>query len=209
MPDFRNRLLLYPKIFGSFANQDTMDRLSKELQEQYPEAIQNSFYKTKSRGHQGVKSALLRFYRENKPKNKNLPVAFLIVTKHNRFRGSPHVGLGIKTYRENSPQCNESNHSNLNNFKLKNFLSLFTSVNYFSTDLYINEKLNPSECGFLDGTGGLRAQLNIKNRTRYLFGGQKDSADCLIRVLEFLSHLLDGTVIETFDWRDIKDYIDA
>lgn len=79
---------------------------------------------------------------------------------------------------------------------------------YFSTDLYINEKLNPSECYFLDGAGCLRSQMRIENKTRYLFGGQVDSADCLIRALEFLSYLLDGSDIDSYDWREIEDYME-
>ena len=51
--------------------------------------------------------------------------------------------------------------------------------------------------------------MNIKNETRYLFGGQLDSSDCLIRALEFLSKLLDGNDIEDYDWREIKDFIDV
>lgn len=83
-----------------------MNQLEIELLKEYPEAINNSFYKSKLKGSEAVKRSIFRFHNDNKPKDKNLPVAFLIVTKHNRFRGSPHVGLGIKAYREGKPQCN-------------------------------------------------------------------------------------------------------
>ena len=102
--DFRHRILFFPKIFGSFYNYKMMNRIEDELESQYPEAKNNSFFKSKSKGSQSAKLALFRYHRENKPIDKILPIAFLIVTKHNRFRGSPHVGLGIKTQRLGKPQ---------------------------------------------------------------------------------------------------------
>ena len=69
--------------------------------------------------------------------------------------------------------------------------------------------LNPSKCNFLDGGGCLKSQMRIENPTRYLFGGQIASADCLIRTLEFLSNLLDGNDIEDYDWREIEDFRDV
>lgn len=83
-----------------------MNQLEIELQEEYPDARCNSFFSSKLKGSQAVKRSIYRFHSDNKPEDKNLPVAFLIVTKHNRFRGSPHVGLGIKAYREGKPQRN-------------------------------------------------------------------------------------------------------
>ena len=78
-------------------------------------------------------------------------------------------------------------------------------MGYFSTDLYTTKRLEPIGCKFLDGHNGLREQMKIKAKTGYLFGGQKNSADCLIRAIEFIAKLLDGHPVDAFDWVNIKD----